>query len=204
MTLFDRVELFCQAILDQGRADAERILHQAREQSASMVARAEKERQAALELAQRQLQAQAQWEARAVVDRANLESKRRLAQARGDLLTRFFREAQECLLTFRKSPDYIPWLHRKLAESIRLLGGDRFQVRVHPEENRWLQPELLESLGKETAAHLELAADPDLPRGGFILSSAEARVQVDQTFQGLLRQKEERLRTQLARRLWES
>jgi vacuolar-type H+-ATPase subunit E/Vma4 len=193
MAMYDRIELFCQAILDQGREEAERLLSQARERSGAMVDLAEKERQTVLQRAQAELQAQALREARAVLDRAQLESKRRLAQAKGEILTELVQEARRRLLAFRESPDYPPWL-----------GGERFLVSVHPEETRWLDVRLLEAVSRETGAHLEVSTDPDLPAGGFVLGVADQRMRLDQTFTGLLRRREELLRTQLARRLWES
>jgi vacuolar-type H+-ATPase subunit E/Vma4 len=204
MALFDRVELFCQAILDQGSEEAERLLRQTRERHEALVAQAQKERQAALQRAQGTLQAQAQGEARAIIDRAHLESKRRLAQAKESMLTEVLQEAQARLLAFRETPDYPIWLHRKLVESISFLGGSRFQVKVHPDEGRWVHAQLLEQVRQETGAELELGSDPEMPPGGFVLLTADQRVRLDQTFQGLAARREESLRTQLARILWES
>jgi|UniRef100_A0A7V6A5L2 V/A-type H+-transporting ATPase subunit E len=204
MALFDRVELFCQAILDQGRAEAERLLRQARERHDALVAQAQKERQAALQRAQGTLQAEGRVEARAIIDRAHLESKRRLAHAKEAILTEVRQEAQARLLAFRETPDYPLWLHRKLVEAVNFLGGSRFQVKVHPEEVRWLHAQLLEQVRQETGAELELDSDPGMPPGGFVVLTADQRMRLDQTFQGLAARREEALRTQLARILWES
>lgn len=204
MALFDRVELFCQAILDQGREEAERVLRQARERHEALVAQAQQDRQAALQRAQGTIQAQAQREARAIIDRAHLESKRRLAQAKEAVLTEVLQEAQTRLLAFRQTPDYSPWLHRKLVESIRYLGGSRLQVKIHPEEGRWVNDLLLEQVHQETGAALEVSRDPEMPSGGFALLTMDQRVRLDQTFRGLIARREEFLRTQLARILWEN
>ena len=79
MPLYDQVDLLCQAILTEGREEAEKILQQARSQADRLEAAEKGREQEVLERTRREVQARAHHDARNLVDRASLESKRRVA-----------------------------------------------------------------------------------------------------------------------------
>jgi vacuolar-type H+-ATPase subunit E/Vma4 len=202
MPLYDQVELFCQAILSRGRQEADRILSQAREQAARLVAAEESRRQEEISRTQAQVQAQTSLSARNREDRAALQSKRQIAEAKEALLAEIFRQGLARLLAFRQTPDYPEWLRGRLVKAIQELGGDGFKVIAHPEETGWLTEELLNQVGQETGCHLKLEMDADTPPGGFIALRADGRMRLDQTFKGIINRQQERLRTELAKVLW--
>ncbi|MCX5891831.1 MAG: hypothetical protein NTW80_02475, partial [Deltaproteobacteria bacterium] len=68
----------------------------------------------------------------------------------------------------------------------------------------WLTAELLTEVGQETGAHLELELAAEVPSGGFIAVREDGRMRLDQTFQGIINRQREKLRTEIARKLWES
>jgi len=204
MPLYDQVELLCQAILSQGREEAEKIRSRAREQAEALVAAEEARSREVNERTEGQVRAQAEFAARSREDRAALVSKREIAEAKEVLLGEIFAEGLERLRAFRQTPDYQEWLHRALARAVQELQGDSFRIVAHPEEARWLTPELLEAVGRETGTRLELETDADTPPGGCIAIRADGQMRYDLTFQGIIDRQRERLRTELARRLWGS
>jgi len=204
MPLYDQVDLLCQAVLTQGREEAEKILQQARGQ-ADRLETAEKGREEeVLERTRKEVQARARHDARNLVDRASLESKRRLAEAKEVVMNRVFELARARLLAFRDSPEYPDWLRKMLVKAVRELGGENCRLVAHSEDASHLTSDLLEEVSRETGVSLELATDGQVSPGGFLALSADGRLRYDATFQGILDRKRDSLRTELAKLLWQA
>ena len=202
MALYDRVELLCQAIDAQGKEEAQKIVAQARDRTSRSVAEEEERRQEVLNRTKTEVQAQAQVEARNRLDRAELESKRKVAQTKEALLNEIFTQGLKRLQEFRNSPEYRKWLREMLVKVLGQLEGQGFRVAAHPEEARWLTPEMLAEVGRESNCQVEFTPDPELPPGGFLAVRADGKVRYDQTFIGIINRQREFLRAELARRLW--
>ena len=202
MTLYDQAELLCQAITAQAKGEADQILARAREEADRRENEAEARRQEGLARTKAEVEAQAKLSARSRIDRAELEGKRRVSQTKETFLTEVFSQAQARLQAFRETADYLDWLRGNLLDALQQLEGDRFRVVANPEEARWLTPDLLEEVSQARDCHLDLAADPDLPPGGFVVLRADGRVRVDQTFAGIIDRQRETLRAETARQLW--
>src|SRR5664280_2676178 len=184
MALYDQVELLCQAIIAQAQGEVETILTQAKAETDRRLNVAEARRQEALAQTRAEVEAQARLEARSRIDRAELEGKRHVSQTKEIILNEVFDQTQSRLLAFRETPGYRDWLRQTLVGALQQLEGEQFQVMANPEEEKWLYPGLLEEVGEARACRLDLATDPDLPLGGFVVVRADGRVRFDQTFQG--------------------
>ena len=204
MPLYDQVELLCQAINAQAQGEVENILTQARAEADRRLSEAEARRQEALGRTRAEVEAQARLEARSRIDRAELEGKRQVSQTKETMLNEVFEQTRARLLAFRETPGYRDWLRATLLAALQQLEGEQFQVMANPEEEKWLTPDLLEEVGQARACRLDLAGDPDLPPGGFVVVRADGRVRVDQTFQGIMDRQRETLRAETARQLWGS
>ena len=202
MTLYDQAELLCQAITSQAKGEGEKILARAREEADRRLNEAEARRQEALARTKVEVEAQAKLSARNRIDRAELEGKRRVSQTKETLLTEVFSQAQARLQAFRETPGYRDWLRATLLGAVQQLEGEQFRVMAHPEEEKWLSPDLLEEVSQARGCHLAFAADQDLPPGGFVVLRADGRVRFDQTFQGIIDRQRETLRAETARQLW--
>jgi len=203
MPLYDQVDLLCQAILTEGREEAEKILQQARSQADRLEAAEKGREQEVLERTRREVQARAHHDARNLVDRASLESKRRVAEAKETILARLFELGRERLLAFRDSPEYPGWLRKMLLKAVLELGGGNCRLVAHPEDAARLTADLLDEVSRETGASLELKTDGQTSPGGFLALSADGRLRYDATFQGILDRRRDSLRTELAKRLWQ-
>lgn len=202
MPLYDQVELLCQAIAVQAGDEAEKIRARAQEEADRRLNEAEAQRQVGLARTRAEVEAQAALDARSRIDRAELESKRRLSQTKETALNEIFTQAQDRLQAFRQTPDYRDWLRRTLWGALQQLEGDQFQVMANPAEEPWLTLDLMQTVSQEHACRLTFAADPDLPPGGFVVVRADGRVRFDQTFQGIIERQREALRAEIARKLW--
>lgn len=202
MALYDQVELLCQAILTQGRQEAERIISQAREEADRLVAAAEAQGREEVQRVGEAVRTQALLTARNLVDRAALEGKRRIAEAKEALLGEIFKLGLERLQSFRDSGDYLDWLRRMLVKARHDLAGERLRLLANPEEAQWLAQAFPQEGRWETGGHLEMAWEAEVPAGGFIAVREDGRMRLDLTFQGIISRQRENLRTELARRLW--
>lgn len=202
MPLYDQVDLLCQAVLAEGREEAEKILQQARSQADRLEAQEKGREQEIRERTRREVQAQAHHEARNLVDRASLESKRRVVEAKEAILARVFEQAWARLQAFRDSPEYQDWLGNMLRKAVQELGSETCRLKAHPEDAARLAGDLLNDVSRETGASLEVATDEQAAPGGFLALSADGRLRYDATFQGILDRKRDSLRTELAKRLW--
>jgi V/A-type H+/Na+-transporting ATPase subunit E len=202
MPLYDQVELLCQAINTQAQGEVETINAQARAEADRRLSEAEARHQEALARTRAEVEAQARLAARSRIDRAELEGKRQVAQIKETILNEVFEQTRARLLAFRETPGYRDWLRATLLAALQQLEGEQFQVRANPEEESWLTPDLLEEVAQARACRLDLAADPDLPPGGFVVVRADGRVRFDQTFQGIMERQRDTLRADTARQLW--
>ena len=202
MPLYDQVELLCQAIITQAGAEAEKIRARAREEADRRLNEAEARHQEILAQTRAEVEGQAALDARSRIDRAELESKRKVSESKETWLNEIFAQAQDRLQAFRATPDYRDWLRRSLAGALQQLEGDQFQVLANPAEEPWLTPALMQTVSQEHACQLTFTAAPDLPPGGFVVVRADGRVRFDQTFQGIIEREREALRAEIARKLW--
>jgi V/A-type H+-transporting ATPase subunit E len=202
MPLYDQVELLCQAITAQAKGEVDQILARAREEADRRLIEAEASRQEALARTKAEVEAQAKLSARNRIDRAELEGKRQVSQAKETLLTEVFAQAQARLQAFRDTAGYRDWLRTALLAALQQLEGEQFRVMAHPDEVTWLSPDLLDEVSAARGCHLTWAPDPDLPPGGFVVIRADGRVRVDQTFAGIIERQRETLRAETARQLW--
>jgi vacuolar-type H+-ATPase subunit E/Vma4 len=202
MPLYDQVELLCQAISTQAGDEAEKIRARAREEADRRLSDAEARYQEVLAQTRVEVEGQARLDARSSIDRAALESKRKVFEIKETWLNEIFFQAQDRLQAFRQTPDYRDWLLRSLAGALQQLEGDQFQVMANPAEEPWLIPEPIQTVSQEHACQLTFTADPDLPPGGFVVVRADGRVRFDQTFKGIIDRGREALRAEIARKLW--
>lgn len=202
MPLYDQVELLCQAITAQAKAEVDQILARAREDADRRLREAEAGCQEALARTKAEVEAQARLDARSHIDRAELEGKRQVSQARETWLTEVFAQTQAGLQAFRDTPGYRDWLLAALLAALRQLEGEDFRVTAYPDEVKWLTPDLLDQVSAARGCHLAWVPDPDLSPGGFVVIRADGRMRVDQTFAGIIERRRETLRAETARQLW--
>ena len=148
MSLYDQAELLCQAITSQAKGEGEKILARAREDADRHLNEAEARRQEALARTKAEVEAQAKLDARNRIDRAELEGKRRVSQTKETFLTEVFGQAQDRLQAFRETPGYRNWLRATLLGVLQQLEGEDFRVMAHPEEEKWLYPNLLDEVSR--------------------------------------------------------
>ena len=160
MPLYDQVELLCQAITAQAKAEVDQILARAREEADRRLIEAEAGHQEALARTKAEVEAQAKLSARSRIDRAELEGKRQVSQKKETWLTEVFGQVQARLQAFRETAGYRDWLRATLLSALQQLEGEDFRVMAHPDEETWLTPDLLDEVSAARGCHLTCRSRP--------------------------------------------
>lgn len=200
MPIWGEVELFCRAILDEGRKEADNIVTQAKAEAERVIAGAqglaEKELQEKI-VAQR---SEAYVEARRLVDSAELEAKKRIIAFREQLIQEIFRALELRLRKISDQPEYPDFLLSTIREGIHSLPGKEFVIELKQEDLE-LVKEKTEALGRELSAKIELRTLPSI-EGGSRIYTADRRLLYDNSLLARLRRREDEIRRQIWRKIF--
>ncbi len=200
MPIWGEVELFCRAILDEGRKEADNIVTQAKAEAERVIAGAqglaEKELQEKI-VAQR---SDAYVEAKRLVDSAELEAKKRIIAFREQLIQEIFRALELRLRKISDQPEYPDFLLSTIREGIHSLPGKEFVIELKQEDLE-LVKEKTEALGRELSAKIELRTLPSI-EGGSRIYTADRRLLYDNSLLARLRRREDEIRRQIWRKIF--
>lgn len=194
------VDLLAQAILAQAEAEAKKIREDAEATAQRINSEAEQEAATQRERAAMAEAARAERENASTLAAAHLKARRRILEAREELIDRVFAEATTRLESFRTDSLYPRILINLVDEAISALEGDSFTVSVMPEDYDMAARALNSTSlrGKRTEVH----ADEQIRGGGCIVRQADGRSFYDNTFASIIQRHHLRLRTMVAEVLW--
>lgn len=200
MPIWGEVELFCRAILDEGRKEADNIVTQAKAEAERVIAgaqeRAEKELQEKT-VAQR---SEAYMGAKRLVDSTELEAKKRIIAFREQLIQEIFRALELRLRKISDQPEYPDFLLSTIREGIRSLPGKEFVIELKQEDLE-LVKEKTEALGRELSAKIELRTLPSI-EGGSRIYTADRRLLYDNSLLARLKRREDEIRQQIWKKIF--
>ncbi len=200
MPIWGEVELFCRAILDEGRKEADNILTRAKAEAERVITgaqeRAEKELQEKI-VAQR---SEAYMGAKRLVDSTELEAKKRIIAFREQLIQEIFRALELRLRKISDQPEYPDFLLSTIREGIRSLPGKEFVIELKQEDLE-LVKEKTEALGRELSAKIELRTLPSI-EGGSRIYTADRRLLYDNSLLARLKRREDEIRQQIWKKIF--
>ena len=200
MPIWGEVELFCRAILDEGRKEADNIVTQAKAEAERVIAGAqglaEKDLQEKI-VAQR---SEAYVEAKRLVDYAELEAKKRIIAFREQLIQEIFSALELRLRKISDQPEYPDFLLSTIREGIHSLPGREFVIELKQEDLE-LVKEKTEALGRELSAKIELRTLPSI-EGGSRIYTADRHLLYDNSLLARLRRREDKIRQQIWRKIF--
>lgn len=199
MPIWGEIELFCQAVLEGGRKEAEKILTQAKAESetiiASVRAQAERDLQEQI-LAQR---SEATIKAKRLVDSAELKARKRIMAFREQVIQEIFSALELSLKNLRDQPEYPALLLSIVKEAVDALPGKEFVVELKQEDVE-LVKEQIEDLGKERSLKIEVKISPYLEGGSRVYAGdRDRRVLYDNSLSARLRRREDDIRKKIWR-----
>lgn len=176
-------------IIGAARAEAERTIAEAREQ-------ASRQSEAAL------LDAEDNAKRAGVVEiaAASLDCRRKLLQAREELIDRVFDKVKERLATIRNSDEYWKILLDLIREGCRAIGKSNLIVETAAAD-REAAIRAVAAAATENIS-IEVQANDEINLGGCVVLDSDRRVIFDNTFEAILARHRARLRKQVAEALW--
>lgn len=200
MPIWGEVELFCRAIDEEGRKEAEKILTQAQAEADRIMAEAQRQAEKKFQeqiLAER---GKAHVEARRVVDSAELEARKRIIAFREQVIKEIFSALGQRLKNIGNQPEYPDLLLVTIREGIDALPGKEFVVEVRQEDVERIRRKI-ETLGKEHSVKIELKASPSIT-GGSRIYTGDQRVLYDNSFSARLKRREDEIRKEIWRKIF--
>lgn len=179
-----------EAILVEARKEAEAILEEARrkaeQRKRDIIAKGEKEAEL---LRQR------------IVANAKLKARKSGLDAKEELISAVFKEAEKELSRVASTREYKNILSGLIKEGVTSVGEDA-EVIGREEDEGLLQAGILRDLGKELGINITLSPEKIDSIGGVIVRSKSGRVEVNNTFETRMQRMQDALRSRIAKILF--
>jgi V/A-type H+/Na+-transporting ATPase subunit E len=197
MGVWGPMELFCRAITEEGRKEAEQILARARDEAGKMVAEAKERARKDFEGELHSKLRKAHAEAKRMVDSAELESRKRILSFREEVMREVLEALQDRLEKLRAEPSYADFLLNALREGIEHLPGKELIGELSPEDLETYSERLKEAAGG-VSHKLELRSSDSL-KWGLRVYSADQRLLYDNCLSARLKRMEIDIRQEIWR-----
>jgi V/A-type H+-transporting ATPase subunit E len=110
--------------------------------------------------------------------------KRTLSKKTNEIKEQLFTEVQQKLMDFKNTPEYMPYLCRKMKEAWDFAAGDEMVIYIDPSDSH-----LAEKLGEETGVVPTISKEIFL--GGMRAVISSKNILIDNSFTSLLREEKE-------------
>ena len=194
---------FSQAILDEARQEAKNIIDLAKREAERILegARDDLEQETRKEDPQSATQ-MAKTRYKQLVASAELEARKQELLAQEQLIAAVKNQVTEHLLALREDAGYSALLEDLILEGLTSLEGEEFEILVAPEDRELIDDAFLTALRDKTERSLTLSDKSVEGITGAIIQRADGRVQYDESLQGILQQRENDLRGEIAKALF--
>jgi V/A-type H+-transporting ATPase subunit E len=194
------VEVLARAVREQAEAEAKKTKEAAQATAEEIIAEAEREASKEREKLRAAQVEQAKRQSVVRLAAARLEARRRILDAREELLDSVFAKAEERLFNLRKDPSYPRVLSNLVQEGVAALEGDSFVVSVMADDYDAAVRALDQAaLGNK---QIEVHRDDQVRGGGCIVSQADGRALYDNTLSAIVARHRMRARPLVAEALW--
>ncbi|HHW03927.1 MAG TPA: V-type ATP synthase subunit E [Thermoanaerobacterales bacterium] len=196
------IERIKEKIMQEAREKEQQILNEARAEADQILKNSE---QTAEEIKQQSLQKakrQAEEEKRKILSMAELEERKGLLQAKQQIIDEVFDKARQELANL-PAEDYRQWFCEMLLENS--VTGDE-EIIIDEKDKSRITPDLLAKVNEELkkrgkSGNLKISAKTRPMIGGFILKARD--MEINSTFDSLIKLQREELETGIAKILFE-
>jgi V/A-type H+-transporting ATPase subunit E len=194
------VEQLAQAVLAQAKAEAKKIKATAEAAAHQLVDDAERQAKRRQEDAAVAEAARVERQNAFVLAATRLEARRRILEAREQLVDRVFTAVEQRLRAIRKDPAYPRVLTKLVDEGVSALEGETLIVAVGSEDHNIASQAL--SAATTAGGRIEVRADEHI-HGGCVVTQSDGRALYDNSFSSILERHRPRLRALVADTLWQ-
>lgn len=209
MEVSESTEAIRRKLLSDAEEKAQRIKADAKEKITE-IQKAAKERAEAIKEAElERMKEHVESTQRQDIAEKKVEHHRRIQTMRSELIDDVFDKAEEKLRDYVDKSAYQDTLRRLMLEAGESLGGGNLVVKLNARDQEKMSTSDLENLAEEiqdrTDTETEIALDKKAIKtiGGAIVSSAERKATVDNTFEARLERMKEQAKPELETILFE-
>jgi len=171
------MEKISEAVVSKVRMEARNIIKEAEEKAQEERERTGKQREAKLQEEKRKMLEEAEEEAARIVAQASIKARRQLSSAKSDVITKIIGKVKQELSEFSSDENYFLNL---IKEAIDGLGADKSRIYVSPKDVSMVRKFL--ERDKELASKImEVKEDNFL--GGVIAEDIDGKLRIDNTYE---------------------
>jgi V/A-type H+-transporting ATPase subunit E len=193
-----KVGSLADAILAQAAAEAKQIIAAAQAEAERIVAEAREQESRQSAAALLDAEEKAKREGVVEIAAASLDCRRKLLQAREELIDRVFDKVKERLVAIRNSDEYWKILLDLIREGCRAIGKSNLIVETAAADRE----AAIRAVAAIENISIKVQANDGINHGGCIVSDSDRRVIFDNTFEAIVARHRGRLRKQVAEALW--
>jgi V/A-type H+-transporting ATPase subunit E len=182
-------EKIIERIKNDSEKEIEQIQKEADRQATSIINEAKKEAQKEAKKILADGKKQGENVQKILVSKANQDAKRETMNAREKIIEDCFTKAHHKLSTLKESE------YRKIVTKLIENGSKKLDGKCDVIISRGYDREIAENMGFKIIGTVEKS-------GGVILKSSDARVTLDQTFDGIIKRKKEEIRRKVGKLLF--
>jgi|GEM_PF-5194825 vacuolar-type H+-ATPase subunit E/Vma4 len=190
-------DILAKAIVAQAEEEAKKLRQSAEAEAKRILAEAKAERDRRHAIESREETARVRRQTATELALARFEARQSLLKAREELIEQVFAELPAALDTLRKSASYPRLLAGLVREAAAALQGDRFIVKVAPED----RPAAEQAMRADDGPKVQIEEDAGL-RGGCVVYQEDRRAYYDNSFAAIVARDKQRLRPMVAQWLF--
>ncbi|MEM3421329.1 MAG: V-type ATP synthase subunit E family protein [Candidatus Hadarchaeum sp.] len=141
-----------------------------------------------------------------ILAQAKVEARKELLREKEQIIQRVFKEAEEKLRKHALTPEYKEDLARMIVDACRQLGSNDIIIRVNQRDLETLKS-LKNTIVRELNAgnrNINISlGEPIETTGGVKVATADGKIEIDQTFEGIIQRLTDVLRVRVAKLLFE-
>ena len=192
------MEKISEAVVSKVRMEAQNIIKEAEEKAQEERERTGKQREAKLQEEKRKMLEEAEEEAARIVAQASIKARRQLSSAKSDVITKIIGKIKQELFEFSSDENYFLNL---IKEAIDGLGADKSRIYVSPKDVSMVRKFL--ERDKELASKImEVKEDNFL--GGVIAEDIDGKLRIDNTYETRLEMLLPKLLPEISKELFEA
>ena len=171
------MEKISEAVVSKVRMEARNIIKEAEEKAQEERERTGKQREAKLQEEKRKMLEEAEEEAARIVAQASIKARRQLSSAKSDVITKIIGKVKQELSEFSSDENYFLNL---IKEAIDGLGADKSRIYVSPKDVSMVR-KFLEKDKELASKIMEVKEDNFL--GGVIAEDIDGKLRIDNTYE---------------------
>lgn len=206
----ESTRVITEMIVEEAKKSATHIIHEA-EKSVEDTLKKQKQRgiqraNEAAKLLLKRATGEAEFNRLNTIANSKIEANWVILSKKETWIDNVLNEAKKELKVLTQSKKYIPILDKLITEASVVLGGKELEVLLNPHDSALplklgnIAKKISEKTGIETK--LKLSEEKPEVIGGAIVRTADGRIIMDNTFDDILRRREKKLRSAIARILF--